>query len=642
MVLLVAASAVVVHLNALPNPFAIDDVGIILQDQRVREFQAWRLVSENFWFQPRSDRLYRPLVLLSLAINWAVSHEPAAFRVVNLLLHAGAAALVTLLARSLFGCLRGAAAAGLVFALHPVHTEPLNVIVGRADLGAAVFLLMALVLHWEGGSLAISAGWRRAALVTLCFAAALGCKENAVVLPAMLLVLDWWRWRRARLRQPATAGREVGRHGSWRIRRAVNSYLPLAAVFLVYLGVRSAAIEALSRPAARITVLDNVLAHPEHGLGPGDSVLLARWATPAVTFAKAVRLTTFPGRFSHDYSYPALDTVKRLNDPRLPAAAGAILGLLVAVVGSARRTGRVAVAITLGVVAYSVTSNTVLLIGTIFADRLLYLPSLGFALAVGIVVTGLSASLRSAGNPLWRAVSAIGLLAVALSTAWFAYRTIERNRDWRSPRTLIDADEPVAGRSARWLANAAAQAFNERDFDVALDYSRRVLEVYPDYEFPWRIIGLVLHQRRQYDEALPALQHALALGASDRPEAVLATAEILVSRGDYRGAIDVLEKFVSAFPLSPTALNNLAWFLQIGEPAEVRDPARALRYAAEAWRQQPGTPAIADTYARALAANGQRSQALEIVEQGLQNAAPDDPLRPGLVSLKEELRAGGS
>ena len=100
----------------MTNPFLIDDVVIIKQDARVTDGRLGELAFSGYWPPFHSDALYRPLVKVSYAINWAISQQTWTFRLPNLLLHAATALAVFLLARDLL-----ALASNSLARLHPVR-----------------------------------------------------------------------------------------------------------------------------------------------------------------------------------------------------------------------------------------------------------------------------------------------------------------------------------------------------------------------------------------------------------------------------------------------------------------------------------------------------------------------------------------
>lgn len=112
------------------------------------------LMLNDFWGTPLthsgSHKSYRPLCVLSFRLNyWLHELQPAGYHLFNVLLHCLATALFTVLARSLLPARAGlaTAVAGCLFAAHPIHTEAVAGIVGRADVGAAVFFLLAFLSY---------------------------------------------------------------------------------------------------------------------------------------------------------------------------------------------------------------------------------------------------------------------------------------------------------------------------------------------------------------------------------------------------------------------------------------------------------------------------------------------------------------
>ncbi|MGH7569964.1 MAG: hypothetical protein ACREL9_13515, partial [Gemmatimonadales bacterium] len=92
----VAACALVVHLGALWNRFAFDDIYLIVLNDLVHHPSGiWRAFGEPYL----SGLLYRPLAVAGFALDWSIAGDHAWwYHLVNLLWHAGAAAAVAALA----------------------------------------------------------------------------------------------------------------------------------------------------------------------------------------------------------------------------------------------------------------------------------------------------------------------------------------------------------------------------------------------------------------------------------------------------------------------------------------------------------------------------------------------------------------
>jgi hypothetical protein len=186
--LVVGVAALLAYANSLGNGFVWDDPIIL-----TRQLVVFRGVGEVL-APPRdipqfSPDYYRPLTIASYLLDRRLGGGgPFAFHLSVVLAHAATSMLVCVLALQLLAAARPAAAigavtAGLLFALHPIHTESVAWAAGRSDVLATGFLVAALVgQDWARRS------WRGSVVTGLCAAAALGAKETAVALyPLMLL-----------------------------------------------------------------------------------------------------------------------------------------------------------------------------------------------------------------------------------------------------------------------------------------------------------------------------------------------------------------------------------------------------------------------------------------------------------------------
>src|SRR5207245_10904557 len=172
----VAACAVLVSLGALWNRFAWDDTFIILGSDLVKSSSGWwRAFASVYWPPAIGGGMYRPLTLATYVLDWHLDGV-VLFHAVNVLWHAVAALLVAVLTRRWAGD-AAALVAGVVFAVHPVHVEAVANVVGRAELMAAVFTLLAVYAAVVRHSVAWS---------TACWILGLLSKETAAVAPALM------------------------------------------------------------------------------------------------------------------------------------------------------------------------------------------------------------------------------------------------------------------------------------------------------------------------------------------------------------------------------------------------------------------------------------------------------------------------
>lgn len=98
----------------------------------------------TYWWPYGESGLYRPFTTLTCLFNYAILgnvDRPGGYHWINLFLHAGNVLLLYLLARRLIREYGPSVFLAALWAVHPVLTESVTNIVGRADLLAGLALL---------------------------------------------------------------------------------------------------------------------------------------------------------------------------------------------------------------------------------------------------------------------------------------------------------------------------------------------------------------------------------------------------------------------------------------------------------------------------------------------------------------------
>jgi tetratricopeptide (TPR) repeat protein len=403
LILALWAFALLAYSNSFRTGFVLDNAGIILEDSRIRAATTENfhlILTGEYWNHQMTTGLYRPLTTFSYLLNYAIfgnGSHPAGYHWVNFALHAVNITLVYLLGLLLFQenklKERLAFALAAVWAVHPILTESVTNIVGRADLLAAFGVLAGLLCHVQGGA---ASGWRKLAwLCGLALATMVGLlsKESAVVVLAAMVIYD--------LAFPQT----------WRAR--ASGYLALAVPFPVFFYVRDRVFATL--PFVPVSFGDNPLT--------GAGFWAAR-LTAVKVIGKYLWLLLWPSRLSCDYSYNQIPLFTWVDWKAL-AALAACVALAGIALACYRRGKPVFFFIAFFFAALAPTSNMVILIGTIMAERFLYLPSIGFA---GCLVVAICAVCKRFPTV---APAALAIVCVA-----FAARTYTRNLDWFDNNSL--------------------------------------------------------------------------------------------------------------------------------------------------------------------------------------------------------------
>ena len=426
------AIALAAYANSFSSGLVQDAKALLTLDDRIRALTAQnlRLIFERtYWWPKVADGLYRPVTTLSLLFNYALlggGQNPAGYHVLNFLLHAGNVCLVYGLARRLLGDARAAFLAAALWAVHPIGVEAVANIAGRADLLAAMAVLGGILLYARLDGLA---GWRACAAVAGLFAASTAgvfSKENAAVLLGLMALWDLGR---------ATPAFPRG------LRAA--AYAAVAASLALLWIVRGAVLGAM--PAPQVLYVDNPLR--------ATGFLVARW-TAIKVLAIDLGLLVWPAGLSSDRSYRAI----ALAGPRDLAAwisLAIVAALLAAAMARYRRDRVLFFAAGFFAVAILPTSNLVVSIGSIMAERFLYLPSVAFAVALAALVPRMVP--RKAAT-----------LLLAAAVALCACRTFARNFAWHDNVALASSGVQVAPASFK-LHDMLAKALFDRDQQGNLD-----------------------------------------------------------------------------------------------------------------------------------------------------------------------------
>ncbi|HUF51291.1 MAG TPA: tetratricopeptide repeat protein [Longimicrobiales bacterium] len=529
----VALLAFVLYIPGFGNGFVYDAEVLVQHDARVHNLaHPVQLLTSKYWaFDEERLALYRPVVTLSFAIDWVIHRGRAAgFHQTNALAHALVSVLVFLLLTGLAATPAALAGAAL-FAAHPAHTEAVATIVGRGDIFAAGFSFAALL------------AWRRlpprgaAALVTVpaLFLLALGSKESAYMLPALLVLFDaaGGRLRRDRVR-------------AWLHERAWL-LLALALVAVAYTLVRLAVLGVFAPQS-----LNPVLV--------GDPSAATRIRSALQVWPEILRLLTFPRVLLADYGprilLPAGSwTPRALAGLALLAAASG--GGAVAFMRGRRRLG---LALLWTPVAMFTVSNLVIPIGVLLAERTLYIAvfavSVGAAAAIDMLAARFKHGQRAA------------LAGCVVITALFAARTVSRLPAWHSTdevfRTLA-RDRPDSYRG-QW--HHARMATRDGDMTSAMSYYQATIDLWPHAYPVYLEAGMIAAEEGQHVAARSFAEQALDEFPDD---AVflrrLAVASLILN--DTAAARDALQRGLKVEPDDPLFLRMRD---AIGAPDLYREP----------------------------------------------------------------------
>lgn len=575
-----ALLALLPFLNGLSADFTFDDKVIIRDNPRLSSpGRVGEIFTSHYFGGPLSTaKNFRPVVLLTYAVQrWTTGTDPLPFHVVNVALHSGTTVLFAAWLLSLGMPRRASIAAAALFAVVPIHAEAVTGLVGRAELLVAALVFLAALLFRRATDGTSLRPWPYAGAL-LAFLAAVFAKENAVVLPGVvalgeLLRRDTEEPLGARLRRKALP--------------AAGLLLPLAA----FAAVRSFALGGLVSSRTAFFELDNPLAPLPHLLRAANGLwLLLRYA--AKTFV--------PLGLSADHSAHALDLISSLADPRAVTGLTALLGLSAAGLAAARKQPLVALGLAFYLGTFLPASNVFFPIGTIYGDRLAYLPSAGLL----AVAAGLAGAL-----PVLSTGARAALLGVALVT--YAGTTVARNEVFRDDERLFDDMIAKVPRSARARYNVAYVAWGRGERVVARASLEKAVALFPRYYDAWTLLGLVARKEARWDDARASYRRALGIKA-DHELGWLGLSKAEESSGRLADGERACVEGLRQLPRSG---------LLLGQHAGLLHALGRLEQAVPAWREalavDGGSVGSRIGLARTLAALGREAEALAQAREAL-------------------------
>ncbi|HYN81536.1 MAG TPA: tetratricopeptide repeat protein [Gemmatimonadaceae bacterium] len=425
----IAVLALLASLTGISNGFALDDVHIIFENQRLHSLsEAWRLFGHTYWPPEEGASLYRPLTAVAFSLEWAIGRgSPLPFHIVNVVLYAAVAVALYRLALLIVSPVAAFVAAAL-FAVHPLHVEVVANVVGQAELwvGLIVFVSVARYIR------ARRAGPLRPqeiALQAVLYFAACMFKEHAIILPGLLLVAE------------VTLLNESGRLRE-RARQVWPLFVALALAGCLFVFVRTLVVGRVAQAGPNALLF--------------DATFLTRVLTMLRVSMEWVRLLVWPASMSADYSSRRIEAATSFDSTMLP-------GLLVLVGAAAiawhlrRSIPAAAFGILWAGATLLIPSNLIVVTGFILAERALFLASAGIAICAGIAVVHFARVMAERGGLARFAPAAV----VALLLVAGIGRSSTRNRVWHDNDRLFRQtvlDVPTSYRAHWTLAEHLTNA----------------------------------------------------------------------------------------------------------------------------------------------------------------------------------------
>ena len=508
--------------NGISGEFVFDDVTVIQNRPDVKDAGNFfnLFVSPYHQNMPKTG-LYRPFTMASYAINHYISDSPIGFHIVNIIIHALNSFLVFWLVNSLFKNKFLSYAVFLLFLTHPIHTEAVTSIVGRAELWAFFWSLITIHFYIK----------KKTVLSLTSFLLALLSKEIAITILPVIFYIDWVLVKNKLFLS---------------VRRMSFFALPLG----VYMVLRYIVLGRYFVEDAVTTLITNPLKFAPLG---------ERLITAINVLYLYVEKLIWPVRLSADYSYNSIPVISNPLNPYFLFGIVFLSLLLFLLFYKKTNKTELGLGSVFFLFPYLMISNLIKPVGTIMGERLMYLPSLGFIL---IISCFLSKSVHAIGK---KFAYAILILIVTL----YGARTITRNKDWHDARTLFTATvdtvpDSLVARAA--LAAVHIKADEWKEAREQLDIARNIHENNSRIQ---NLLGIVADHDGNYRLAEERYKKSLELNP-DSINTHINLAELYIKEGRFEEAGRSLKKVIEFYPVDEYVIRYA--YIQI----TLRDPVGAI------------------------------------------------------------------
>jgi len=493
----------------------LDDFDYVTQNPPVSSGLTWAGV--GWAFQSNHSGNWHPLTWVSHMLDAQVyGLNAGGHHFTNVLFHAANVFLLFLLLNRMTGAVWQSGIVAALFAFHPLHVESVAWVAERKDVLSAFFFMLTLSAYTSyvgatrEAAIPRTASGRRFWYLTalLLFALGLMAKPMLVTLPCVLLLLDFWPFRRVASEQPARFLRSLGPLAVEKIPFFVLSLASsIVTVWAQRAGQAVVSFDALPFGARLINAFCSYLGYLQKLFWPADlSVFYPHLGQPPLS------QLVLAGLLMGILSVLALRNARRA--PFLLMGWLWYLGTLVPVIGLVQVGGQA------------------------MADRYMYLPSIGPFIMLVWGVDALFNTLKARRILITLAVA--GAAACAVLSCF-------QLRHWKDGKTLFVHAREVTPRNylaCLILGNIFAQ---ENRFDDALKFFDEAVSSKPENPEPHLYAGRVFEKKAAFAEAEASYNQALALNPN-YPEAHVGLGSALAHQ---KRLPEALEHYAAALQLNP-------------------------------------------------------------------------------------------
>ena len=463
---------IIVYSNTFGNSFLWDDEVLVVKNSYIKNWKhlPHLFTRDLFYGRWKLGNYYRPLQSLSYLTDYSLYElNPAGYHLTNLLFHLFNAILIYGILNLIQKNKKVSLLTALLFVVHPIHTQAVTYISGRADPMVAFFIFSGFYLYIRSIDLDKKT-YYFASLALFVFA--LLTKEIAIVFPFLLLLYDFVFPRRSRAKT----------EGFLKYR-----YFTLFLILGLYV-------------ALRYSVLNFAEGVPSLGSAGLSSRLLSM---PRVIFAY-LGLLFLPLGLHMEREVPLANS---LLEPSVLLSLILLILIGITIVRTYRHSRIIFFASVWFFLALLPMCN-IMPLTTLMSEHWLYIASLGFFMILAIGLAALSELKIGASRKFWRIFVLLSAIAIF---AFYSFLTLRRNLDWKDGLTLCRNTLKYSPGNERVHNNLGNIYLREGRHGKAEDEYREALKLDPYLSEAYHNLGIIYSGRKEYDRAIEEYKEALKL-----------------------------------------------------------------------------------------------------------------------------------
>ncbi|KAH9508650.1 Protein O-mannosyl-transferase tmtc3 [Bulinus truncatus] len=444
----------------------------IVENQDLRPHTPFsELFLNDFWGTPmykeKSHKSYRPLCVATFRFNYALGElDPFGYHLLNVNLHA-IVCIMFMRVCIMFMSETTSFLSALLFAVHPIHTEAVTGVVGRAEALSSIFFLGAFLFYSKSTGYREKTKWRELFVTVLLVTVAMLCKEQGITVIGVCCVYEIFIVQRCTLQELVGILRGLLSQKSsipdWLKTSLLRAgFLVFSTTFLLF-----ARIKVMGAQLPVFTTFDNPAS---------TSPTPARQLTFNYLLSVNAWLLLNPSDLCCDWTMGTIKVITSIFDPRnLCTLAFYIIMTTLGIFAVTQQTARsrtVVMSLALMVLPFIPASNLFFPVGFVVAERILYTPSFGFCM---LIAAGAQVLKDKAGSKRLMIDICLGFLILT-----FGAKTYLRNFDWESEYTIFRAGLKVNQGNAKLFNNVGHALEKVQNFAEALDYFEKAASVQPD------------------------------------------------------------------------------------------------------------------------------------------------------------------